>query len=234
MSLEFVTPPQQTTVNVLLYGGPKVGKTLGAASSPGPTLYINADLPNATRKAHEKYPTSIFEVRFEGMQTLIDATHEVEAGKWTTVVLDTAGEAYRVLLEEFSGRAVRPSLPLYGDTSTHIERFCRRMCELPVNFVVVCHEIDDKDESSGVIEKMPFTGTSKTKLGTKLMGMVDIVGYCGVSEVEGEGAQYLAQLLPVNGRRGGDRFDVLGKVRSTDLSEWIEAINKPEGTTNAG
>ena len=73
-SLTFVEQHPDPNVNVLLYGGPKTGKTMGAASAPGPILYLNADRPNATRLAHAKYGKAIREVRVEGLQTLIDVT----------------------------------------------------------------------------------------------------------------------------------------------------------------
>lgn len=50
-SLNFVEPLTEAHMNILLYGPPKTGKTVGAATAPGPILYLNADRPNATRYA---------------------------------------------------------------------------------------------------------------------------------------------------------------------------------------
>jgi len=49
--LQLVTPSEDPNTNVLLYGPPKSGKTVAAASAPKPLLYLNADRPNATRFA---------------------------------------------------------------------------------------------------------------------------------------------------------------------------------------
>jgi hypothetical protein len=224
--MKFVTPAEQATMNVLLYAGPKAGKTMAAASAPGPILYLNADMPNATRMAHTRRPGQLREAQFEGLVTLEESRQLIGGhNTYKTVVLDTAGEAYRIMLEGFSHKAIRPSLPLYGDASVHLERWCRDMCAAPVNFVVVCHEIEERDEATGEITRMPFTGTSNTKLGSRLMSIVDVIGYCGVVETT-EGLQWQAQLTYGKGRKGGDRFGVLGTHRDTNLTEWLELINQ--------
>jgi hypothetical protein len=111
------------------------------------------------------------------------------------------------------------------DTSTHIERFCRALCELPVTAVFVCHEYPVKDEGSGQLERLPWTGTTNPALGSKLMGMVDIVGYTGVVEHENGEREYIAQLVTQQGRRGGDRFGgVLGDWAPVNIERWMSII----------
>jgi hypothetical protein len=232
MALKLREPPTQTYPNVLLFGAPKTGKTAGACSAPGGVLLLNADLPNAPHYARSRDPDGrIMEVEFEGMSTLADVVIGIEqeangsARMVDTVVVDPIGELHRRLLEDASKRAIRPTLPMYGDVSVHLERFCRKLCELPVNTVFVCHEFPVKDEASGQFERLPYTGTTNPALGQKLMGMVDIVGYTGVIERDDGTRTYAAQLFTAAGRRGGDRYDVLGDFRALDLAEWFSRIN---------
>jgi AAA domain len=196
-------------------------------------LLLNLDLPNATRYAHSRAPDGrLMEAKFEGMSTLVDV-HEAlyqQPRMVDTVVVDPIGELHRRLLDEFSGRAVRPTLNQYGDVATHVERFCRMLCEAPVNVVLVCHEQPVKDEASGQMEKLPWTGTTNPSLGQKLMGMVDVIGYTGVVEQESGPPEYVAQLVNSGGRRGGDRFDVLGSWRRLDLADWFRTINGNQTT----
>lgn len=230
MTLDFVRPPEHAAVNVLLYGPPKTGKSVGAASAPGPVLYINSDQPNATRFAHLKFGDAIKELHLEGLKTLTDVATELKANPdaYKTVVLDTVGDAYRLLLEQASGRAVSPAVQNYQNAGTHLERFARGLCALPVNVVLVCHELAHKDDESASFERLPLTGTSNPALGAKLMAMVDVIGYTGIVQPEQEGADplYMAQLVNGRGRRGGDRFGVLGQNREVDLTEWITTIEK--------
>ena len=168
----------------------------------------------------------------EGLQTFTDVILRFRDGDAPekTVVLDPVGDARRILLEEMSNRALRPPIQLQGDANIHIERFCRALCELDVNVVVVAHELATKDEEAGGFERVPFTGTKNPALGNQLIQMVDVIGYCGVVEGEdGADPRYMAQLISGNGRKGGDRFDVLGKARDLNLSEWHSLINESGG-----
>lgn len=220
-------------MNTLLYGPPGTGKTTGAASAPGGTLYLNVDLANATRSARRRN-SGLMEVRYEGLQTLLDIVQAVTSndGRIDTVVVDPIGELYRRLLMEASGCAARPTLQQYGDTSTHVERFVRSLCEFDVNVVIVAHETISKDESTGFHERLPFTGTGNPALGAKIMGMVDVIGYTGAVETDGV-TKYVAQLVPTEGRRGKDRFDVLGAWREVNLSEWYDLAGVAEPRTPA-
>jgi hypothetical protein len=227
--LEFVEPSGDTYVNVLLYGAPKTGKTVGAATAPGPILYLNADRPNATRFAHAHSGQEIREVKAEGLQTLIDVVGELmeKGDAYNSVVVDPVGELYRVIIEGISGRAVRPKIQEYGDTGVHLERFCRALCELPFNVVFVLHETAVKDEDTGGFERLPYTGTNNPALAAKLMSMVDIIGYTGVvAGNDGEPPKYLAQLVNGGGRKGGDRFGALGAAREINISEWVDLAHK--------
>lgn len=230
--LAFATPTDQQWVNVFMYGAPKSGKTIGAASAPGPILYGNADLPTATRLAHKQSPGKLMEFPIVNLDSLTAMATEVQEhpDDWNTVALDTVGDTYRRVLDGLSKRAISPSLPTYQACGVHIERFCRFMCEQPVNFVIIAHETAVKNDEEGGFERLPYTGTSNPNLGAKLMSMVDVIAYTGV-KTDDNGTQYLSQLVDGAGRRGGDRFKVLGPGRETNLSEWFDVIAKAEEAT---
>lgn len=238
--MEFVTPPQDPTINVLLYGPPKTGKSIGAGTSPKGVLYLNADLPTATRQVHLRNSDgSIFEPLMpeEGEQKLMPllaeitrAVHDPNQDVIKTVVIDPLGELYRRLLEDFSRRAVRPSLPLYGDAAVQTERFVRKMLKAPVNCIIVAHEWGYEEADSEGMVKGIWTGTKSgsISMGNKVMGLVDIIGYTALIRNDAGEKLSVAQLFPGKGRQGGDRFDCLGAIRPLNISEWIEAIKANE------
>ena len=232
MTLTFRDPPSVLTLNTLLYGPPKTGKTLGACSGPGPVALLNADLPNASWMAHKRFGKEILEVELEGLQTMIDLIVTLRQDPIVrTVVVDPVADLHRTLMEEESNRAIRPSRDTYGNVSVHIERFCRELCRLPINAVIVCHETVQRDEESGSFERLPYTGTNNPNLGAKLMAMVDIIGYTGVMEGDDGTRTDAAQLMAGGGRRGGDRFSTLGPWQPLNISAWLEQITSAEQTT---
>ena len=228
-------------INVALVGPPKTGKTAGAASAPGPILYLNAELLNRLRFARRQYGEKLRVVQVQGEQTLIDATHAIATGEFATVVVDSIGELRTVLLKELaSGNAGKmknkPTLDQYGEAQSIIERFCRMLCRAPINVVLVFHSEHVKDDESGEVIHEATTGSSKPKLARTLLGMVDIVGFTGAIPQDEGGFEYVAQLVPAKGRQGGDGFNCLADpktgIRKLDLSEWVEAITAHEGATN--
>lgn len=231
MSLTFVPPPNQQGLvqpNILLYGPPKTAKTTAACNTGLPTLLLNADLPNASYFARSQDSEGkIMEAEITGLQTMIDTVLAVKADErfFDVVVTDPVGELHRRLLEEQSKRAIRPAINTYGDVSVHIERFCRGLCESPVTAIFVCHDWGVKDESTGSIDRLPWTGTTNTALGMKLMGMVDIVGFTGVVTKDDGTVEYGAQLIHQGGRRGGSRFAQLGAYQPLDIGHWLNLIN---------
>jgi hypothetical protein len=235
MPLQFVDQPAEPKLNILLYSGPGTGKTTGALSAPGPILYLNAEGPNAAMFARQLHPVGhVREVTVTGADTLREATLHLRAGHdFATVVVDSLGAVFQTVLEDMT-HGGKPTLPQYGDTTTILERFCRELRDLPVNVVLVAHEIPVKDEETGILERLPFTGTSNPQLGVKLIAQMDIAGYCGRSAPAEDGGKprYLAQLFNGGGRRGKDRTAVLGDSRPLDLSEWIDTYNRAISPAN--
>lgn len=231
-NLKLVEPPSEEnlTLNALLYGPAKVGKTTGATSAPGKKLLLNADRPNASRYAHTIHGDQLDEVQAEGLDTLVAVIEAVRGGAYDTVIVDPIGELYRVVLEDLSQRSLRVPIQLYGDTGTHIERFCRSLCDLPVNVVLVAHERETDSEEA---EFLPFTGTKNPVFAEKLMAMVDVFGYTGiVKDEETKKLSYMVQLFNGGGRRGGARWpwETLRPSRELDLVEWIETASANAGT----
>jgi hypothetical protein len=245
--MKFVKPPARPRPNILLVGRYKTGKSIGAGTAPGGVLFLNADLPNATRQVHLRNPDGRImepemplyeEGRLGMMELMAEIAHQVNDPNQKiidSVVVDPVGELYRRMLEDQSRRAVRPSLPQYGDVGTHLERFCRMLCVAPVTTVLVAHELATKDEVTGEFVRIPFTGTKAGSevLGAKLAQMVDIVAHTGVVERDDGSKEYLAQLFPAKGRDAGDRFACLGDVRPLDIAEWIACIEEFERTGKA-
>jgi hypothetical protein len=241
--MEFVDPGAATYINVLLFGPPKTGKTTGAATAPGAVLYFNVDLPNATGYAHQRDTEGrVMEPRIappqQGKAPVFDLMTEIAIAAHQkptrdTVVVDPLGELYRRLLEEQTNRTRRPTLDQRGNATTDVERWCRAMCEAPVNFVIVAHEMTADKGEEGLIS-MPFTGSksgSQSGLGPKIMGMVDVIGFTAAVDVEGKDEpEYVAQLVPGKGRQAGSRFSALMAgpgYRPIDLAEWF-AVAKGE------
>lgn len=234
--LEIVTPSSPPGLKVLLYGDSGSGKTTGACSAPGPVLLLNAEGPDGPAFARTQ-GYAIHEVVVDGYGPLEAAYFHLlrHEGPEPTVVVDSLGEVYRVLLEEISGKAIRPTLPQYGEATVRLERFCRALRDLPHHVVYVAGERPIKNEDTGAMERLPITGTTNPDLGQKVKAMATVTGYCGFLPPEGGGqGRYVAQLYNGHGRSGKDRTGKLtGGVRDLNLTEWVQLAGRPLDPTTS-
>lgn len=242
-ALTFTQPTAPPGLKVLLYGPSGSGKTTGALSAPGPILLLNAEGPDGPNYARQEQGREIHEVEVTGYGSLEAAYFHLRdrLGNEPTVVVDSLGEVYRTLLEDLSGKAIRPTLPQYGEAGVRLERFCRSLRDLPHHVVLIAAERPIKDEETGGFERLPITGTSNPDLGQKVMAMVTVTGYCGYLPPEGnpdgaQGGRWVAQLYNGHGRRGKDRTGRLhseGGLLDVNLTEWVRLAGRPENPLEA-
>lgn len=239
MTLTFVDPTERTGLNVLLYGGPGSGKSTGALGAPGPVLLFNAEGASGPAFARKLYGAEqIHEFKMTGAGSVDALLMHIRNGcKERTVVLDSMGEIYKVLVEDISGReagqlrGAKPTLPNYGEASTILERLIRDLRDQPINVVLICHEIA-ATMHDGTTEWLPFTGTNNTTPGAKFSAMVDVVGYCVTVDTE-EGPKRMAQVIDGKGRRGKNREGVLGVACEVDIAEWVRKYDEADALASA-
>jgi len=227
--LLFVAAPvAPDTVNFLLYGPPKTGKSTGAATSPGPILWISAEGPNAldyARKVARQRKTAIHEVRVQRgadtRQLLRDVIMHVRSGaepQPRTVVVDTVAKVRERLISEIVVPGARNTIQQFGEVAKILREFVEVMRDAPVNLVLVAHQ--DVQDAEGERIVQPLIGGSLTQV---IPGEVDVIAYTHSFKDEETGSRrYVGQLVEAKGRIAGDRSGGLGAVRDLDLSEWLE------------
>jgi len=223
-------------MKVLLYGPSGSGKTTGALSAPGPVLLLNAEGPDGPNYARQEQGRDLHEVEVTGYADL-DAAYfhlrdRLGDPPEPTVVVDSLSEVYRVLLEGLSGEAIRPTLPQYGEATVRLERFCRSLRDLPHHVVWVAGERPIPNDAIGGVELLPITGTTNPDLGSKVMAMATVTGYCGFLPPSGgspeDTGRWVAQLYNGAGRRGKDRTGrITGGVVDVDITEWVRLAGRP-------
>lgn len=209
--------------NVLLYGPPGTGKTTAAATAPGPIVWINLEgtgaMAFARRKAAER-GTDLLEMQLrpdeDPRERLRQAVAYSQANDVGTIVIDTWGKVRGQLAQAIGGDS--PSLPEWGMIGKELRVILQTLRDLPLNVVLICHEQITEDEGSVLIQ--PEIGGRSTQ---EAMAEVDIVGYTGIKDEEGERI-YMARLVEGNGRRAKDRSGALGTHRQLDLTEWLETF----------
>jgi AAA domain len=251
--LEFIEPKPWPWLSVLLYGPIGEGKSTAAASAPGPIVYCNADGPGALLSARKRHAgTEILELPIDGRRPLNElyvALRDNELEGVQTVVLDSLGRIYDVVLNDIAGldergKQRKPSLPNRDDANTYIERYVLSLLEMPVHLALVAHDnavvvTGSEEHGTAEVELFPFTGVGNAKLARKLMRPLHVVAYCGRRMVRNddgtEREQFLGQVIKAGGRHAKDRTDVIGAradgdvprgFAELDLTAWVERFRK--------
>ena len=238
-AFEIVEPSDVHRFSALLYGPEGVGKSVAAASSPGPILYLNADAKDALRFARRHFHgKEIREVRPTGLATLHNAIFYLrDHPEVQSIVVDTVGGLYDVVARDIAQDEKNITWPEIGRAQDEIEAFVRTIIEEDVNVVLVAHDMAVEAEGAEVDgtlrrERMPMCGTSKPSFPRKLMRLVSIVGFCGV-DGNGDERRHVVQVEEAGGRRAKDRTGALvasftgdtAAMVEADLSKWGELIN---------
>jgi AAA domain len=218
----------------VVWGAPKSGKTTAACDAPGVQLLFNCEQEDSTRFAHKRDKDKrliepIIPPFESGKRSLYDLMGEIAIGardkSWDGVILDSAAELYRRLLEEISNKAKRPSFEHRQDATSEFERWLRYMVAAPVNFTIIAHamRVEGDDNTSIQVPLISSKSGSESGIGPKLGGIVGLIAYVRTIETEG-GRQRVAQVRSDDMDLGG-RFPELETdegYRTLDIPEWYK------------
>lgn len=211
--------------NVLLYGPPGTGKTTAAATAPGPIVWINLEGTGAmayARRVAAERGTELLEMQIRAdedpRERLRQAVAYAQGNDVGTIVIDTIGKVRQQIAFAIGGD--NPSMPEWGQVAKAMRDLVRTLRDLHVNVVLIAHESLIEDGEALVVQ--PEIGGKTT---ADVMAEVDVVGYTGVVEDEGERI-FMARLVDGNGRRAKDRSGALGTHRQLDLSEWLDTFKE--------
>jgi hypothetical protein len=230
--LTFVDEPAAPdNFNVLCYGPMGSGKSTGAATAPGPILWLNAQGAAAMRfprKTAREHGTQILEVEIpkdrgadvaQILRNVIAYWRSDQQPRPATIVMDTVGDVRDRLAKQFVNPSAKDTRKQWGDVAKVLKEFVLFFRDEPVNLVLLAHESVEDSGDDRIIR--PAIGGALTE---GIPNEMDVVGYCGAVRDNDTGARrYEAVFVEVNGRRAKDRSNGLGTHRPIDLTEWLAA-----------
>lgn len=169
--LEFVT-----TIKMLVYGQPGIGKSTMALSAPNPVLF---DFDGGVQRVNVAFQCPTLQVK--NWEEALQALEELRSGEvpCNTIVIDTAGKMLDfmsdyIMRNDSKMRMRDGSLSLkgYGARKVMFVNFLREVSMMGKNIVFVAHEREDKDGETKIVR--PEIGGSSAG---DLMKELDLVGY---------------------------------------------------------
>lgn len=169
--LEFVT-----TIKMLVYGQPGIGKSTMALSAPNPVLF---DFDGGVQRVNVAFQCPTLQVK--SWEEALQALEELKSGEvpCSTIIIDTAGKMLDfmsdfIMRNDSKMRMRDGSLSLkgYGARKVMFVNFLREVAMMGKNIVFVAHEREDKDGETKIVR--PEIGGSSAG---DLMKELDLVGY---------------------------------------------------------
>ena len=169
--LEFVT-----TIKMLVYGQPGIGKSTMALSAPNPVLF---DFDGGVQRVNVAFQCPTLQVK--SWEEALQALDELKGGEvdCKTIVIDTAGKMLDFMSDyimrndsKMKQRDGSLSLKGYGARKVMFQNFLREVAIMGKNIVFVAHEREEKDGDTKIVR--PEIGGSSAG---DLMKELDLVGY---------------------------------------------------------
>ena len=164
----------QTTIKVLLYGQPGIGKSTLALSSPSPVLL---DFDNGVHRINIHHQVDTLQV--SSYNDFLEVLKSGDLAPYKTIVIDTAGKmldymgAWLIQNDPKLGqRDGSLSLKGYGARKSEFIRILKSISIIGKNIVFVAHEREDKEGDEKIIR--PEIGGSSAG---DLIKELDLVGY---------------------------------------------------------
>jgi hypothetical protein len=223
--LTFVDPDEtDDTYRVVLWAAPGSGKSVVAASAPGPLLVLSADRPSAYKYARKHHaPKVINEVRYQGPDTLEAVYRYLKANPdIRTFVLDPFTNVYDALADV--APAGREGGPDYQWVNKKLLGFIKSLRVFDVNVVLVAHEkLNDGKRGDGKL----YPALGGPALINKVLAEVDICAHIEMRRTDDGTVTNVAQLQPTDALvcKESASGGVLGARRVADLTRWFEVAS---------
>lgn len=228
--LTFVDPDDtENTYRVVLWAAPGQGKSVAAASAPGPLLVLSADRPTAyrfARKHHGHTRDTLREVRYQGPETLEEVYKYLrEHDEVSTVVIDPVSNVVDQLADV--APAARDGGPDYQWVNKKVLGFIKSLRSFDINVVLVAHE--KLNDGKGGDNKL-YPALGGPSLINKLLAEMDIVAHVErvprPTDDDPKAALWIGQMQPRDNIVTKDGTDALGDRRIADLSRWFEVASE--------
>lgn len=186
----------KTKLKIMIYSDPGAGKTTFAGQIPN-NLIIDAEEGTQSILNHpELMAEGVARLpykTFEGLERTIEEFHKNQTAleKFTTISIDSLSNLHKRGLAEVTEREWKKNPTLtnryvaetehHTENNEHIRRLVQQMCDLPQNIVLTAHKrlIEPKN-----MPAKTFPDFSE-KLANTISGMMDIVAYMYITEIDG-------------------------------------------------
>lgn len=215
-----------TSLNILVYGDPGVGKTSFAATAPDVLI---ADTENGLLSVKDSQVDFVHLSSWNDLEELYKFMKSDEGKKYKTVAIDTITELMNKLVDELKRTHNNGQNGLsqggWGVAIDKIAGMMRSFRDLPQSVIFTAHaQFQDKANEGS----MRIPSLNGKKLPMQACGQVDIVAYLEVLDTDDGEKKRVLRTTASQDYYAKDRTEVLGGVVPPDFEQIRAAVIQNE------
>ena len=218
-----------TAKTILLYGIPKIGKSVTASKFPG-AIFLECE-PGLNELEVFKIPTYSWDAFKDACKLLAEGDHEFK-----TIVVDTVDNAFRYCTDAVNAQnsiQYEGDLPHgkgWGLVKNEWHRVLTKLASLPYGLVLISHAQDKRIETR-TGEYIKTQPSLPDRARAVVLGLVDMILYCDTETSKGEDGSHTVRRVirtkPHPTYEAGDRTNRLPDVLPLSFKAFEAAFNGP-------
>lgn len=174
--------PVPSTLKMLIYGQPGMGKTTLAVSMPNCLIL---DFDRGAYRVNQEHLQNVDSVEVETWND-IEQVLQMDLRKYDTIVIDTAGKMIDAVIVACCGTR-QPSIRDWSSINAKFKSFTVALNSLGKNQVYIAHRSERQQGENRV-----FVPDMREKNFSALSTDLDLIGYCVVKDVKGQKVRTLS------------------------------------------
>lgn len=221
-------------INMMVYGHPGEGKTPFWGTGNERLLIMDSDHGFESAAAQGSKASVVSATNYDDVLEVYDWLRVEGHKEYDWVVWDSLTLFQeRVLIDEIMVDAVAdnpnqdefvPSMRQYLINMNKLGRYVRDFVDLPMNFGISCHVLNDRDPDGAAVYMPAIQGKG---MPSRISGYMNIIGYLGHAQIgEGDGKTTIQRMLTqkVGKFYARDRFQACGLYVDEPTVPKIEAL----------
>lgn len=166
-----------STIKMMVYGVPGMGKTTVALSAPSPLLL---DFDGGVKRVNMSHLEGVDTIPISNWNEASVQLFQENLSKYETIVIDTIGKMMDYIIYSVAGN-YQPTLKQWGTINQEFSKFVRNISMLGKNLIFVAHRSNRKEGDANV-----FIPDLREKNYNAIVTELDLLGYMEMQNIKGQ------------------------------------------------
>jgi len=208
-----------STIKMMVYGVPGMGKTTVALSAPSPLLL---DFDGGVKRVNMSHLEGVDTIPISNWNEASVQLFQENLSKYETIVIDTIGKMMDYIIYSVAGN-YQPTLKQWGTINQEFTKFVRNISMLGKNLIFVAHRSNRKEGDNNV-----YIPDLREKNYNAIVTELDLLGYMEMQNIKGQNVR----TITFNPSSRNDGKNTCNLPACIAIPEIIDAKGNPTKPNN--